>query len=63
MIRLLKKLQQRNKLIADHISKENRLTFDQIQTINLDDRDDLIELIELAFKKEKDVCDRPVVEV
>ena len=55
MIRLLKKLQQRNKLIADHISKENRLTFEQIQTINLDDRDDLIELIELAFKKEKEV--------
>lgn len=55
MIRLLKKLQQRNKLIADHISKENRLTFEQIQTINLDDRDDLIELIELVFKKEKEV--------
>ena len=55
MIRLLKKLQERNKLISEHISKENRLTFEQIQTINLDDRDDLIELIELAFKKEKEV--------
>ncbi len=55
MIRLLKKLQQRNKLIADHISKENRLTLEQIQTINLDDRDDIIELIESAFKKEKEV--------
>jgi hypothetical protein len=46
MIRLLKKLQQRNKLISEHISKENRLTLEQIQTINLDDRDDIIELIE-----------------
>ena len=55
MLNKLNKIRGRNKLIYDHLSGGDKLTTRQVQDSNLDDLDDINDLINDVFEKEKEI--------